>query len=55
MTPSLKTKIFSRLLCSFPSTQFAETVEEKIDEAVTVMSLNTYGWKTMPVHMLKLF
>ena len=29
---------------------FAKTLDDKAEAAVTVMSLNIYGWKTMPVH-----
>ena len=29
---------------------FAETLDDKAEAAVTVMSLNIYGWKTMPEH-----
>jgi len=36
------------LFVSFAS--LAETLDEKADESVTVMSLNIYGWKTMPEH-----
>ena len=28
----------------------AETVDDKVEMGVTVMSLNIYGWKTMPEH-----
>lgn len=36
------------LFVSFPP--FAETLDDKAEESVTVMSLNIYGWKTMPEH-----
>jgi len=29
---------------------FAETLDDKAKTAITVMSLNIYGWKTMPKH-----
>ena len=34
----------------FSCSLFAESVTETEDEAITVMSLNIYGWKTMPKH-----
>ena len=33
-----------------PFAPLAETVDDKTEAAVTVMSLNIYGWKTMPEH-----
>ncbi len=46
MTSSLKAKILLLSTLFISTSPFAETV----DEAVTVMSLNIYGWKTMPKH-----
>ncbi len=45
MTVSLKATLLLAIL-SIPPSLIAETT----DEAVTVMSLNIYGWKTMPEH-----
>jgi endonuclease/exonuclease/phosphatase family metal-dependent hydrolase len=46
MTPCFKAKLLLLYTLIVPASPFSETV----DEAVTVMSLNIYGWKTMPKH-----
>lgn len=45
-------KITSLLLATlfFSYSLFAETIAQKGNERITVMSLNIYGWKTMPKH-----
>ena len=48
--PSLKAKIWLLATLFISTSPFAETVDEKVNQAVTVMSLNIYGWKTMPEH-----
>jgi endonuclease/exonuclease/phosphatase family metal-dependent hydrolase len=50
MTHSLKTNVLLLLALFIFTSPFAEAVFEKVDEAVTVMSLNIYGWRTMPDH-----
>lgn len=46
----LKANVLLLLALFFSTSPFAEVVEDKIGEVVTVMSLNIYGWKTMPEH-----
>jgi len=50
MAPSLNTKILFLVTLFISASPFAKTVEEQVGESVTVMSLNIYGWKTMPAH-----
>ena len=46
----LKVKLFL-LVCLFTSSSLlTSTLAETSPEAITVMSLNVYGWKTMPEH-----
>jgi len=59
MTPYLKVKVKAKVKAKakallfaslvFSSALFAGTAET-VEETVTVMSLNIYGWKTMPKH-----
>ena len=45
-------KLITLLLAvlTFSCSLFAETIAQKGNETITVMSLNIYGWKTMPKH-----
>jgi len=50
MTPFLYAKILILVTLFISTSPFAKSIEEQVGEAVTVMSLNIYGWKTMPEH-----
>jgi hypothetical protein len=47
---SLKIKMLLTATLFISLCPLVEAVDNKIEAAVTVMSLNLYGWKTMPAH-----